>query len=203
MMDEQELQWLALLRDERDKREAARVLYSRPRTREFSKALRDWWGAIEAALKVYKIALAAKRVLNPPPLDILGRLENTASYLAVGQMPGVVADAISEGRRGAASSERHDIGIAVAYMMAASTSGLEHAGEQIIIADESPVKTVCEAFGISKTTAQGWRKKIEPASPGQDPIDGEILGSLMRQAGERYKAAGRSASAITKRCTRN
>ena len=49
-------------------------------------------------------ALAAKRVLNPPLLDILGRLENTASYLAVGQMPGVVADAISEGRRGAADA---------------------------------------------------------------------------------------------------
>jgi hypothetical protein len=203
MIDEQELQWRAFLVDERDKREAARVLYSNPPTRQFGKALRDWWGTIEAALKVYKIALADGRVLNPPPLEILAGLEITVSCLAVGKMPGPVADAISEGRRGAESRERRDIGFAVAYMIAASTTGLEHAGEQIIIADESPVKTVCEAFGVSRTTAQGWRKKIQPAFLGLNRIDGDILGSLMRDAGERYKADGRSASAITRRCPRN
>jgi hypothetical protein len=71
-------------------------------------------------------------------------------------------------------------------MMAASKTGLEHAGEQIIIEDNGPVNTVCEAFGVSRTTAQGWRKKIEPAFLGLNRIDGEILGSLMRGAGERY-----------------
>jgi hypothetical protein len=178
-------------------------LYSKSPTREFGKALRDWWGAIEAALNVYKIALAGGRVLNPPPLEILEALEIAASCLAVGKMPGVVDDAISEGRRGAESRERRDIGIAVAYLMAASKTGLEHAGEEIIIADESPVKTVCEAFGDRRTTAQGWRHKIEPAFLGLNRIDGEILGSLMRSAGERYKAAGRSARAIAGRCPRN
>jgi hypothetical protein len=142
-------------------------------------------------------------VLNPPPLEILAGLEMTVSCLAVGKMPGVAADAISEGRRAAESRERRDIGFAVAYMMAASTTGLEHAGEQIIIADESPVKTVCEAFGVSRTTTQGWRKKIEPDFLGLNRIDGDILGSLMRDAGERYKAAGRSASAVVRRGTRN
>jgi hypothetical protein len=126
MMDEEELQWQALLLDERDKREAARVLCSKPPMREFGKALRDRWGAIEAALGVNKRALSDERVLNPPPLEILAGLEITASCLAVGKMPGPVAHAISEGRRGAESRERRDIGFAVAYMMAASTTGLEH-----------------------------------------------------------------------------
>jgi hypothetical protein len=50
MMDEQELQWQwqTLLCDERDKRDAARVLNSDPPTREFRKAVRDLWGAYEA-----------------------------------------------------------------------------------------------------------------------------------------------------------
>jgi hypothetical protein len=204
MMDEQELQWLALLRDEREKREAANTAVSENwAPRERGKSLRAWWGAIEAALDVYERALADRRAPAPPPLEILTALKITVSCLAVGKMPGVAADAISQGRRGPESRERRDIGFAVAYLMAASTAGLEHADEQIIIADNRPVKTVCEAFGVIRTTAQGWRKKIEPAFLGLHPIDGEILESLMRRAGERYKAAGRSASAIAKRCTRN
>ncbi len=202
-MDEQDLQWRTLLCDERDKREAARVLYSNPRTREFSKAVRNLWGAYEAALDMYIRALAEGCALDPPPLEILTALKIIVSCLAVGKMPGLAADAISGGRRAAESRERRDIGFAVAYMLAASTTGLEQAGERIIIADKSPVKTVCEAFGISRTTAQGWRKKLEPAFLGLNRIDGELLGSLMRGAGERYKTAGRSARAITKRCTRN
>jgi hypothetical protein len=202
MMDEQELQWLALLRDERDKREAARVFYSRPRTRAFSKALRDWWGAIEAPLKVYKIALAEGRTLSPPPIEILECLEVVASCLATGKLPGIAADAISQGRRGAESRERRDLGLAVAYMQAAS-GRLEHAGEQVLIEDWRPVATICEAFGVGRSTAQGWRKNIEPAFLGVHRIDGEILASLMRDAGARYKTAGRSASATASRCPSN
>jgi hypothetical protein len=74
--------------------------------------------------------------------------------------------------------------------------------KSLSIADESPVKTVCEAFG-SRTTAQGWRKTMRLAFLGKNPINGEILESLMRGAGERYKADGRSASAITRRGARN
>jgi hypothetical protein len=200
---EQDLQWQALLADERDKRAVASDLYSIPPTREFRKAVRDLWGAYEAVLDVYIRALTEGRTLYPAPLEILTGLRIIVSYLAVGQMPGLVAGAISEGRRGAAATERRDIGFAVAYMMAASKPGLEHAGEQIIIADERPVKTVCEAFGVKRTTAQSWRKKIEPAFLGVNRIDGQLLDLLMRGAGERYKAAGRSASAIARRGTHN
>ena len=178
-------------------------MFVQPPTREFGKALRDYWGATESALREYRIALAGGRVLNPPPLEILAELENTAGYLAVGQMPGIVGDAISEGRRGAGPMERRDKGLAVAYMMAASREGLEHAGERINIADKTPVKTVCEAFGVKRTAARDWRQEVKPAFLGLNPINGEILGSLMKKAGERYKADGRSASAIFGRCTRN
>jgi hypothetical protein len=44
--------------------------------------------------------------LDPPPLEILTALKIIVSYLAVRKMPGLVADAISEGRRGAESRER-------------------------------------------------------------------------------------------------
>jgi hypothetical protein len=198
--------WQTLLLDVRDKREAAVVLCSKPPTREFSKALREWWGATESALRMYRIELAGGRVLYPPPLEILEGLENMAGYLAIGQMPGVVDDAISEGNHTAGPGERRDIGIAVAYMMAA-TDGIKHAGEQIIITDKHHNKTVCDAFGIHRNTALGWRRTYKPAFPDLHPINGEILRSLMREAGERYKRAGRSRSAITerqtKRCTRN
>jgi hypothetical protein len=202
-MDEQHLQWMTLLRDERDKREAARGLCSNPPTLKFRKALRDWFGSIGSALTMYQRALTDERTLVPPPLDILAACSNMMAYLAVGQIPKPMADAASEGRRPLGPTERRDIGLAVAYMMAASGGGITHYGEIIVISDRTPVKTVCEAFGVQRPTAQGWRRKIEPAFLGLHRIDGAILESLMRAAGERYKGAGRSTSAITKRGMRN
>jgi hypothetical protein len=171
--------------------------------REFSKALQNWWKAIEAALTVYRRALANGRALLPPPLAILDVYSNVACYLAIGQIPGIVADVTLEGRRPPRPTEQRDIGYAVAYMLAASKDGIEHHGERVIIVDKKPIRTVCEAFGIKRSTAHGWKQKVLPAFPGVGPIDGDILESFMRQAGERYQREGRSASAITKRCPCN
>jgi hypothetical protein len=203
-MDEQQLRWHALLRLEVEKRAAARaVLSANHSPRELSKVLQDWWKAIELALTMYRLALADERTLTPPPLDILANCSNVAGYLAVGQIPKTVADAASEGRRPPGPTEQRDIGFAVAYMLAASRDGIMHFGERIIIADETPIKTVCEAFGVKRSTAQGWKQKVKPAFLGLGPINGKILESRMRQAGGRYQREGRSASAITKRGPRN
>jgi hypothetical protein len=159
---------MAGLRLERGKWKAAMELYPNRPVREFSKALQNWWKAIEAALTVYRRALANGRALLPPPLAILDVYSNVAGYLAIGQIPGIVAH-----------------------------------GERVIIVDKKPIRTVCEAFGIKRSTAHGWKQKVPPAFPDVGPIDGDILESFMRQAGERYQREGRSASAITKRCPCN
>jgi hypothetical protein len=58
-----------------------------------------------------------------------------------------------------------------------------------------------EAFGASRTTVQGWMSKIRPAFLGVNPINDEVLTTLMKEAGERYKNAGRSHGAILSRAS--
>lgn len=172
-------------------------------TEEFKDTLRQWWASIEAALDFYVRALTEGKTLSSHPLAILSSMKGFAGYLAVGKIPAPIANAASEGRRSPGPTEKRDIGLAVAYMLAASKGGIEHWGERIIIADKAPVKTVMDAFGVKRTTAQGWKKTFDPSFLGSNPINGEILKHLMTKAGDRYKASGRSASAIARRGRRN
>lgn len=169
----------------------------------FKDTLRQWWAAVEAALDFYVRALAEGQTLSSPPLDILSSMKSFAGYLAVGKIPGPISDAATEGRHAPGPAEKRDIGLAVAYMLAAGENGIEHWGEQVKIEDKTPVKSVMEAFGVARTTAQGWKKRVAPPFLGSNPINGEILKHLMMDAGGRYQEAGRAWSSIAGRRPRN
>jgi hypothetical protein len=62
------------------------------------------------------------------PIPVLGALRGFAGYLAVGQIPGPIAHAATEGRRSFGPSYRRDIGFAVAYILAAK-QGIQHQGD--------------------------------------------------------------------------
>ena len=198
--DEDALTWLGLCASEHDLRQKLNTCGD-SKSPEFRETLRAWWGAIEALLEFHEREIArlgfARRNL---PIQVLAALRGCAGYLAVGQIPGVVEGAATEGRRRVGPSERRDIGFAVSYHRAA-TGGIEHEDERIAIDDRSPVKTIMEAFGASRTTVQGWMSKIRPAFLGVNPINDEVLTTLMKEAGERYKNAGRSHGAILSRAS--
>jgi hypothetical protein len=198
--DEDALTWLGLCASEHDLRQKLNTCGD-SKSPEFRETLRAWWGAIEALLEFHEREIArlgfARRNL---PIQVLAALRGCAGYRAVGQIPGVVEGAATEGRRRVGPSERRDIGFAVSYHRAA-TGGIEHEDERIAIDDRSPVKTIMEAFGASRTTVQGCMSKIRPAFLGVNPINDEVLTTLMKEAGERYKNAGRSHGAILSRAS--
>ncbi len=201
--DEKEAIWQALLEREFDQRVAFSCTeITVPPSSAFKTQLRRWWATVEDILAIYARALGEGINMHPPPVDILHSMKSFAGYLAAGQIPGPIADAASEGRRSPGPDERRDIGFAVAYLLAATT-GFEHMGERISIQDGSPVKTIMEAFGVHRTTVQGWKKSVAASNPGIHRADGDLLASLMMKAGEQYKIAGRSARAVTKRGRRN
>jgi hypothetical protein len=135
------------------------------------------------------------------PVQILSTLAGLSDYLAAGKIPTPIKDAAHEGNARPGPSERRDIGLAVAYHRAA-TVGVEHNSETIKIADKTPVKTIMSAFGVSRTTVQGWNARERPAFLGVNPVTGEVLVGLMQNAGTRYQTAGRSKNAIKRRETK-
>jgi hypothetical protein len=132
------------------------------------------------------------------PTHILSTLAGFSGYLATGKIPAPIKDAALEGNARPGPSERRDIGLAVAYHRAA-TVGIEHNSETIKIADKTPVKTIMSAFGVSRTTVQGWNARERPAFLGVNPVTSCVLIGLMQNAGMRYQTAGRSKNAIKRR----
>lgn len=191
--------WRGLLDAELRQRDAiSRTVVMKPPSPAFREGLRRWWGAAEAVLAAYTQALSDGRTLTPPPLDVLFAMKSYAGYLAVGKIPGPIADAAKEGRCSPGPAERRDVGFVVLYITAATT-GYDNFGERITLVDETPIKTVGAAFGVSARTVHDWKKTFEPSSPGNHRADGNLLLALMIKAGKRYKAGGRSSQAIAAR----
>jgi Phage integrase central domain len=159
-----------------------------------------WWLTVSDVFHVYQVGLSQGASPIPAPLELLAVITKLASYIAAGQIPDSIVHASSQGRHRPGPTEARDMGIAVAYMLATRPGGLEHCGETIVIADKMPVRTICEALGI-RQTAYDWQQAVQP-SLSVNPVDGEMLASLMREAGARYKEAGRSRSAVIRRRTR-
>jgi hypothetical protein len=68
---------------------------------------------------------------TPPPLELLAVMTELASYVATGRIPDSIAHVSSRGRHRYGPSEARDIGIAVAYMMAARPGGLSIMGRRL------------------------------------------------------------------------
>lgn len=191
-----EHEWLALCQIERDHRTWLSEHGSERTSAEFRAKLRDWWASIEHLIdfQVKEIAELEGARRNMP-LDVLIALRGFAGHLAIGQIPKPISDAATEGRHPPGPSERLHIGYSVAYYRAA-TGGIEHCGDRIEIADKTPVKTVMREFGVSRSTVQGWNARQPAAFLGVNRINGEILTSLMQDAGKIYRKYGRASDAI-------
>jgi hypothetical protein len=117
--------------------------------------------------------------------DVMRELGHLCGHLAVGNIPPLIKNASGPGRKKPGPEERQDMEIAVTYVAAV------RAGK---IGDKAPVKTVMRNFGVNRRTYEGWANEFraidfENAYP-------KIIKSKMKQAGARYRKAGRSHSAI-------
>jgi hypothetical protein len=178
--DEKNLKWQELLRLEKEARASVCELHKAGASQSMMrKPLQIWWQIVSDVFNIYQAALSQGASPDPPPMELFAVMAELTSYLAAGQIPDSIAHASSRGRHRPGPDEARDIGIAVAYMLAARPGG--------IITDETPVNTICKVFGINRQTAYKWKA-------GQPPIDvklhdGETLVSLMRKAGARYSDA--------------
>jgi hypothetical protein len=191
--------WLEFCARELELRRKLNEIVSDPPSSEYRATLREWWSSIRNIMAFLTREVAE---FGTPrwimPAQVLKTLEGLSGYLAVGKIPDPIKHAAVEGNAPPGPSERRDIGLAIAYCRAAR-GGIEHCGEVIKVADKTPVKTVMIAFGVSRTTVQGWNARERPAFLGVNPVTGEVLISLMQNAGTRYRAAGRSKTATERR----
>jgi len=164
--------------------------------------VRAWWQTVSDVLNGYSRLIAMGENVTPPPVEIAVVLGNLAAYLAVGKIPGPIADAVTEGRHAPGPTESRDIGLAVAYRKACLPNGIEHCGETIKISDPHAVKTLQGLFGVCRTTVQGWVKNCPAAYLGANPVGAELLTDMTRSAGARYLGSGRSNIAIGARATK-
>jgi hypothetical protein len=186
-----EFQWRGLLVQERQLRDLA----YRQRKPEI---LRDWWASVADILHEYVRSIAEGRP-HPPPVEIIGTCANFSGYIAVGQLPDPIKDAVkTAGRRRPGPAESRDIGFAVAYCRAAC-GGIEHQGKMITIDDPKPAVTTANEFEVAIDTVEKWLKNHEPSYLGHVSISGRVLRDLMCKAGRSYRSAGRSHAAIKAR----
>jgi hypothetical protein len=190
-------EWRTLLEREAGARAALFRGATRPQDRR--EELRAWWGVVADLLGLYARLSARSIHVEPPPAEALSVLSGLAGYLAVGQIPDPIRDVVGGGRRRPGPTERRDIGLAVAYRLAARPGGLVHNGETIHIRDRTPTKTLAGWFGVKSNTVQGWVRLYAPAQPRVRTMTAELLCSLTIKAGRRYSRDGRSRSAIVKR----
>lgn len=164
--------------------------------------LREWWKYVERIFRLYSISVARGEQLERAPWELMFAVSGLLGYVAAGKLPDPIAHALTEGRPAIGPEERRDIGYAVAYCLAASDAGLLHNGVTVRVEDPNPIDTVSKAFGIDKTTARKWRRQAAPAFMGLNDISAETVTSLMKEAGEGYRVAGRSRAALVARASK-
>ena len=122
----------------------------------------------------------------------------TAAELSSGILPLSVAEVVVKGRRPISYWEGHDIGVAVAYRTACD-QGIVHNSKTVQVDDRHPTKTIAQAYGVHETTVRGWCRQHPPAYLGVNDVSADVLETMLKQSGARYKKAGRSHSAIARR----
>jgi hypothetical protein len=161
-------------------------------------AQRAWWGVIGDEL------VKAHRAGKPVPEDVHYHLIQVLADLCRGVVPPAIENVRAEGAPTPGAFELSDIGWGMAYLRACDDGW---------IADRNPVKTVAAAFDVNKRTVRGWKRSIEPAKfahmlppeivKGLTEADmAAVLKHQMEEAGSRYRAAGRSRTAVLRRARR-
>src|ERR1700722_3083717 len=86
-----ETEWRILCDQERERREAL-AFHPKPSSQGFREALKSWWASVQSLLDGHVRASAAGLTAKPVPVELLNALKGFAGYLAVGQIPGLIAD---------------------------------------------------------------------------------------------------------------
>ena len=185
------VEWMKLLERERALRLELLALGEdgdRDKRRDLS---REWWGQIAKVLKAYPPALKDISPFEPHPTEITYFLAGLAGYLAVGDIPQPIADVRGRGRTAMGPTEETHVAYATAYMVAAKDKHLT---------DRNYFKTICDAYGVRRQTAQKWLK----FTPRDDLLNlaknnSSQFTKKMLQVGGVYRRAGRSSIAVSGR----
>lgn len=153
-----------------------------------SEAVREWWSIANAVLWMFTRTRAQlDHELQPFPAVVFGRLANIAEEISNGIIPTFVDDA-RKGGRPMYRAERHHIAYAVFYIEAAKRGEIE---------DNSPNKTVRQAYNVTAKAVQGWVRKRDSICVGVPfkNLSPEKLRKKMLECGEIYARLGRGAPA--------
>jgi hypothetical protein len=167
-------------------------------TQQTGDKLREWWRAVSDVWLAYARE-AAEQQKEDPVAELALIMGRIAGELSLGIVPPYVADVVVRGNPPASYWEIYDIGVAVAYRQASGKQGLLHNSKMVRVNDRHPTKTIAQAYGVHKTTVQGWCRKFPPAFLGVNEVTADVLKTMLKQSGARYKKAGRSHSAIARR----
>jgi hypothetical protein len=167
-----------------------------PKHRAASRAL---WGAISDLFWFYASTTNWRDFYHPDyeegrprfalPSGAAMFIASCAGVLQVGAAPAVVDRVKGRGRTAPTPAERHDIAVAAAYVQAAKLK---------LIDDGRFVSTVCEAYGIGRSTVNDWVRTAPAFDRDMWALPGELLDAFERAA-RRYRDVGRSESALRRR----
>lgn len=173
-----------------------RAKSGKAKNEDYRQALREFWEVVHTILSELGKGMV---VGNIRPTDASGsdtdlsRIGTKMLLVAScidGFSLGAVSDMIDDARmtgggRPTLRGERTLIAKALFYLHAV------HLGN---IRDNSPVKTVADAFGVTKQAVRQWRSKSDTYCDGVAHPHPNLIEEAMRHAGENYKRRGRGGS---------
>lgn len=153
---------------------------------------------VELVLRAYcrpSNALPDGRSKEHLPIPIAYLIANQIAYIRSGSLPGPVRTMVRPGSPGLGPHEHSDIGFAVGYVAAARGS---------LVQDRHPIKTIAERYGVKARTVRRWVQQHPSTQPtdffvgtdGDDQLGG-LLDLATKEAGMRYRQAGRGAEGRT------
>lgn len=180
-------EWLKLLEKESFCRQKLHSL-GIASAKEKGQAARDWWSIVSKVLDGCVKGSRGGNLEQRPPVELWRVLQGLAEDLAAGNLPEPMSDVAARGRGGIRWKERQHKDRATAYIQAAKRG---------VVDDKTPIKTVQDAFSVTRQTAQKWAKgEISDLDLHRHP---QALEKRMREAGAAYSKAGRGTAAVRSR----
>lgn len=152
-----------------------------------AQAVREWWSAANAVLSMF---IPTRTKLNhellPFPAHTLSRLAHIAEELSNGNVLPVVSDAAGGGHA-LFRMERHHIAHGVLYIEAVRRGEIDN---------PAPIKTVAQAYKVTKQTVRNWIKRRDKICVGvpHKNLTPEELTEEMFDCAVIYAWIGRGAS---------
>lgn len=186
MVDE----WEARLETERKLRQQLVELGPNGDKKARRELAREWFAQTSQIMKTCAQESRDGQLRLIPPVEVFAVFAGLADDLSRGLLREPFTDVTAPGRPPVSAREQQDLGYATAYLQAV---------ERGHIADETPIKTIAEAYGVRRQTVQGWKKLPLPDTARALERDPQGLISRVSERGEFYRMAGRSALAFLNR----